>query len=76
MVEVVHLLRDPRRDAGCLLQILQARVADRAAGAEMHQQRLFPRGADAGDLVERARADRLAALVAVDADREAVDLVA
>ena len=42
----------------------------------MHQQRLFTRRADAGDLVQRAGADRLGALFAVGADREAVRFVA
>ena len=56
MVEVVDLLRHRRADPRGLLQILQARAAHRPGGAEMHQQRLLPRRADAGHLVERADA--------------------
>ncbi|PAV73415.1 hypothetical protein WR25_02400 [Diploscapter pachys] len=75
------LVRDPLRGEGDGRRFLPppsgpARIAYRTAGAEVHQQRLLTRRPDAGHLVQRARADRLRALVAMRPDHETVDLVA
>src|SRR3546814_4937830 len=75
LVEIVDLLRDRHADAGRALEVVEAGAAHGARGAEMHQQRLFARRADAGNLVERAGADRPGALRPVRADREAVDQI-
>jgi len=53
MVEVVDLLRDRGGHARRFLEIVEARPTHRPRGAEMHQQRLLARRADAGNLVER-----------------------
>src|SRR3546814_18124616 len=76
LVEIVDLLRDRHADAGRALEVVEAGAAHGARGAEMHQQRLFARRADAGNLVARDGADRPGALHPVSADREALARVA
>src|SRR3546814_4977939 len=66
MIEIMHRLRDRGAHPRRLAQILEARAAHRARGAEVHQQRLLARGADARHLVERRAAHRLRALLPVD----------
>ena len=74
--EIVDLPGQGRADPGHGLQIGQAGRRHRARRAEMRKQRLFAPGADAGDLVQRAGADGLGALLAMAADGEAMRLVA
>ena len=52
---IVELARHRLADAGCPLEILQRRALDRPRRAEVHQQRPFAVGADAGDFVEASR---------------------
>ena len=76
MIEIVHCLRHRRRHTRHFLQILKRRAAYRPCRAEVHEQRLFARGADAGNFVERAGGNRLAPLRPVCADGKAVGFVA
>src|SRR5579863_1622884 len=59
-------------DAGDRLQLVDARAAHRRRGAEALDERLFARGPDAGEAIERGRHLALAADPAVIGDGEAV----
>ena len=76
MIEIIDRPRDSFTDARSAFQIGKRRRPHLARGAEMQQQRALARRADAGNLVERAGADRAAAFLAVRADGEAVGFVA
>src|SRR3712207_3230835 len=71
-----NLLSQGSRDALDAGQFLDARLADALGRAEVFQQGLLALRADAGQVVERGAERALAALLAVEGDREAVRLVA
>src|SRR5579871_5645100 len=76
MEEIMNFLGHRAADPGHRLDIGHAGRRHRPGRAEMLQQGLLAARADAGDLVQRIDADRLAALLAMAAYGEAVRLVA
>src|SRR4051812_26676295 len=75
MEVLIDLFRDRLADPRDLLEIGKPGPRDRPHRAEMMQQRLAPRRADAADLVELRAAERLLAACPVAADRETMRLV-
>ncbi len=63
-------------DAGCAFEVFEAGAFYGAGCAEVEEEGLFAGRANAGDIVQRAGGERLAALFAVGADGEAVGFVA
>src|SRR5437764_4533216 len=74
MEVLIDLFRDRLADPRDLLEIGKPGPRDRPHRAEMMQQRLAPRRADAADLVELRAAERLLAACPVAADRETMRL--
>src|SRR3954451_2033793 len=72
----IDVARGPRWDARDPLELLLSRVEYRLRGAEVPQQRAPPRRADAVEAVEDRLARLRVAPAAMEAEREAVRLVA